>query len=245
MLRRGGFHHYDLWMLVVRLFTGVMTAIVRLFITIAVALLTLTRADVSPLPAWIERYLLLDTGSKSFQATVKACHQFNNPIFRVACWVLVEDSQRRRKATGKLRSGMATVQQLCGKIKSCDDEEMQSVTSEVKYNNEADTLTEITSKEENANDEPDSPKTAKEVEQKKDTQITVRSRRHSGLGVLRWRLAIMLHRFPHLQYYRAHYLARKGAKEPHVWKTVSVRAAQESLTGQVEDLSSMLEVTSF
>ena len=194
VLRRGCFHMYDLWMIIARLVTGVMTALVRFFITVAVALVSLTRADVSPLPAWIERYLLLDSGSRSFQAAVKAYHHFNNPIFRVACWILTEDSKRRRKAALGFGNGMATVAQMCGRIK-------WHAASETKVNAESDTST-----------------SAKEAASTKDTQITVKTRRRSGLGVLRWRLAIMLHRFPQLRYYRSHYLAQKNVKKPNYWK---------------------------
>ena len=181
-------------MLIVRLATGVMTAVVRFFLTVAVALITLTRADVSPLPAWIERYFLLDTGSKSFQAAVKAYHHFNNPIFRVACWILAEDPKRRRQAVLEFENGVATVGQLCGRIRWYSGSESED------------------------DDEGDTSKSKKEAVSTKDTRVTVRTRRRSGLGVLRWRLAIMLHRFPQLRYYRAHYLARKDAKKPNYWK---------------------------
>ena len=194
VLRRGCFHVYDLWMLISRLATGIMTALIRFFITIAIALVTLTRADVSPLPAWIERYLLLDTGSRSFQGAVKAYHHFNNPIFRVACWMLTEDSKRRRKAAFGFGNGMATVAQMCGRIK-------WHSTSEAK------------------DDDCDASASAKQdASTTKDKKITVKTRRRSGLGVLRWRLAIMLHRFPQLRYYRAHYLAQKNVKKPNYWK---------------------------
>ena len=246
LLRRGGFHHYDLWMLILRLTTGVMTAIVRFFITIAVALITLTRADVSPLPAWIERYLLLDTGSKSFQSLVKVYHHFNNPIFRVACWILTEDSKLRRHATGNLRNGLATVRQLCGKIKWEGAEEEQRLAPGVESSNKSDTsetAKEIQSKEAKDNNESESSNAAKETEPKKQTQVTVRSRRHSGLGVLRWRLAIMLHHFPRLRYHRAHYLAQKHAKAPHYWKTgAPTRDAKEPFGDEAKDESSEIEV---
>ena len=179
-----------------------MTALVRFIVTVAVALVTLTRADLSPLPAWIERYFLLDSGSKSFQAAVKAYHHFNNPIFRVACWILTEDPKRRRQllAQGGL-TGVATAAQLCGKVTFDDEAEKEDVASEAKDDDEADTAT-----------------AGKEAVSTKDTRVTVRTRRRSGLGVLRWRLAIMLHRFPQLRYHRAHYLARKKGKKWNLWR---------------------------
>ena len=219
LLQRGWFHHYDLFMLIVRLATGFVTALVRFIITVGVALVTLTRANVSPLPAWIERYTLLDTGSKSFQAVLKVNHRFNNPIFRVACWVLMEDSARRRELTaaasatdaaddGKqikdasdVPGDLVSVEQLCGQIKLFEEEEGAN-NVETKKTDAPDTTEE----------------TQKKVDVAEDTQVTVKTRRHSGLGVLRWRLAIMLHHYPQLRYYRAHYLAREDAKKPHSWK---------------------------
>jgi len=212
VLRRGWFHMYDLWMLIARLATGIMTALVRFFITVAVALVSLTRADVSPLPAWIERYLLLDSGSRSFQAAVKAYHHFNNPIFRVACWILTEDSKRRKELAAKGEFGVVTVDKLCGKVKFDDGKEEVDEASEAK------------------DDESDTSTSAKEAASTKDTQITVKTRRRSGLGVLRWRLAIMLHRFPQLRYYRSHYLARKDTVARHSWKqgvTKDLAASEE------------------
>ena len=201
LLLRGCFHHYDLWMLIVRLVTGLMTAVVRFFITIGIALLTLTRADLSPLPAWVERYTLLDSGSRSFHAAVKAYHHFNNPVFRVACWLLAEDSQRRRQVAGQIGTCMVTVEQLCGRIKWSSVDEAQDATLEAKHD-----------------DNPDTSTTHEQTTSTSDTEIVVRTRRHSGLGVLRWRLAIMLHRFPQLRYHRSHYLERAGFKKPNYWK---------------------------
>ena len=202
LLCRGWFHHYDLYMLIVRLATGFVVALVRFIMTIVIALITLTRANVSPLPAWVERYALLDTGSKSFQATLKVNHLFNNPIFRVACWLLVEDSAHRRACTaGKKDVGsyLASVDQLCGKFKLFEEE---AHTVETKKNDDPDTAAQTQNKADVA----------------EDTRVTVRPRRRSGLGVLRWRLAIMLHHYPQLRFYRAHYLARAGGKKPHSWK---------------------------
>ena len=200
LLCRACFHLFDLWELITRLVTGVITAIVRLILAIGIALITLPSAATSPLPAWVERYTLLDQGSKSFQAAIKAYHRFNNPIFRVACWLLVEDSEQRRLLAGKAGTRVSTVEQMCGKIKLFDSEEKQDVEAK-------------------DDDESDSSKKQKKAESEQETKITVKTRRHSGLGVLRWRLAIMLHRFPQLRYYRAHYLAQHDPKKPpNRWK---------------------------
>lgn len=213
LLRRALFHAYDLWLLIARLVTGIVTAIVRFGLTVAVALVTLPSASTSPLPAWIERYTLLDSGSKSFQAVVKAYHKFHNPIFRVACWLLVEDSQQRRLVAGKAGSAVVTVEKLCGKIKLFDPEEKQDVE---------------------AKDKADDSKNQKK--EKEDTKIAVKTRRHSGLGVLRWRLAIMLHRFPHLRYYRSHYLAKKGHEKPNIWRSQVSRYMGEEDAKLLEEI---------
>ena len=96
ILLRKWFHMYDLWMFFIRLGTSFITALTRFIIAIAVALFTLPRTNVSPLPSWIERYTALDTGSKSFNAVIKLYNEFNQPVFNVACWLLEEESKDRR-----------------------------------------------------------------------------------------------------------------------------------------------------
>jgi len=86
---------------------------------------------------------------------------------------------------------MVTVDKLCGKVKFDDGKKEVDAASEAK-DDESGTTTETT--------------------------VTVKTRRRSGLGVLRWRLAIMLHRFPQLRYYRAHYLAHNDPADINSWK---------------------------
>jgi hypothetical protein len=71
ILLRRWFHIYDLWMFFIRLGTGAIAGVVRFLLAIAVALITLPRTNTSPMPAWIERYTELDSGSKSFSAVIK------------------------------------------------------------------------------------------------------------------------------------------------------------------------------
>ena len=71
-------------MIVFRLFTGPITALVRLIMGIGIAFATLPRMDVSPLPGWFERYLLLDMGSKGFHSMVLLYHRMCNPVHNVA-----------------------------------------------------------------------------------------------------------------------------------------------------------------
>ena len=120
---------------------------------------------------------------------------------------------------------MVTVDQLCGKVKFDDSKEEVDAASEAKDDESGtsasakDGQEEVDAASEAKDDESDTSASAKDdASTTKDTKITVKTRRRSGLGVLRWRLAIMLHRFPQLQYYRAHYLARKNAKKPNYWK---------------------------
>lgn len=96
IILRKWFHMYDLWMFFTQLGTSFITALTRFIIAIAVALFTLPRTNVSPLPSWIERYTALDTGSKSFNAVIKLYNEFNQPVFNVACWLLEEESKDRR-----------------------------------------------------------------------------------------------------------------------------------------------------
>ena len=113
-----------------------------------------------------------------------------------------------------------TVAQLCGRLKWDDvREEEDGAALEAKNKDKADT---------SAIDEQSTSTL--------DTQVAVRTRRHSGLGVLRWRLAIMLYRFPQLRYHRAHYLARVGAKKPNYWKQDVSREDRVTVTDTVPPL---------
>ena len=87
---------FELWELLTQVAIGLGKSIVRFVLVIVSALLSLPRIDRSPFPAWIEYYLLLDSGSKSYQGVIVLYHVHNNPVMRVACWVLQEDSRDRR-----------------------------------------------------------------------------------------------------------------------------------------------------
>lgn len=94
--RRACYAAYDLFQTFMQLYTGIVTAISRFFMAIIITLFTLPRLDRSPVPAWLERYLLLDTGSKAYQATILQWHMHNHPVFRTAAWILLRDSVARR-----------------------------------------------------------------------------------------------------------------------------------------------------
>jgi hypothetical protein len=103
---RYSFSVYELYEILMTCVAGIMRSILRMLTVMVVSLLSLPRIDRSPFPAWVEYYCLLDTGSKSFQGSVKLYHWHNHPILRVAAWVLQEDSLKRRAAPEKF--GMAS-----------------------------------------------------------------------------------------------------------------------------------------
>ena len=53
--------------------------------------------DVSIFPAWVDYYVQLDSGAKSYFGLILMFHLHNNPVMRVSCWIL-EDDARERKA---------------------------------------------------------------------------------------------------------------------------------------------------
>jgi len=81
---------FDIYSIFISCVTGIIKAIVRFVLAVVVLLFSLMRMDVSLFPAWVEYYLLLDTGAKSYQSVVVVHHHHNHPVLRVFCW-LVED----------------------------------------------------------------------------------------------------------------------------------------------------------
>ena len=61
---------FDLYKILLQIVAGLVKALVRFILVILVALFSLPRLDRSPFPAWLEMYLLLDTGSKSYQGMI-------------------------------------------------------------------------------------------------------------------------------------------------------------------------------
>merc|ERR1712087_605808 len=87
---------FDLWEILIKIAASVVTAIIRFVLTIVAVVISLPRMDRSPFPAWMEVYLLLDSGSRSYQGLILLSHQHNNPILRVFCWRLQENAEARR-----------------------------------------------------------------------------------------------------------------------------------------------------
>jgi Ca2+-binding EF-hand superfamily protein len=90
------YHLYDAVQIMMTMAAGFMLAFIRFIITCVIALGTLPFMDRSPIPAWVERYLLLDTGSKSYHSMILLYHTFNHPLHISACWMILEDSRRRK-----------------------------------------------------------------------------------------------------------------------------------------------------
>jgi len=67
-----------------------------------ISLVSLPRMTRSPLPAWFEYYLLLDSGSRSYQALVLLQHTYNHPVMRVAAWILEDVPAERTVSTSSL-----------------------------------------------------------------------------------------------------------------------------------------------
>jgi hypothetical protein len=93
---RYAFMFYDLYETLMTCVAGLMRQVSRAVMTMLITLVSLPRLDVSPFPAWVEYYFLLDTGSKSFQGLILLYHWHNHPVMRVAAWIMQEDAYERR-----------------------------------------------------------------------------------------------------------------------------------------------------
>ena len=62
MVHRRAYMVYDVVQAFLSMFTGLITALVRMILAIAMAVITLPRLDRSAMPAWVSRYLNLDSG---------------------------------------------------------------------------------------------------------------------------------------------------------------------------------------
>ena len=87
LIQRRVFHVYDIIMMFLKMATGIMTALTRFIMAMVIAIFTLPRMDASPLPGWIERYLLLDMGSQSYHAMIMLHHRHSNPVMTMAIQV--------------------------------------------------------------------------------------------------------------------------------------------------------------
>ena len=91
------FMAFDLVQLMTYLVAGITAALVRFVLVVVISMFSLTRVTKSPMPNWMETYLLLDTGSKSYQGLIVLMHRTCHPVMRVAIYIMEEDSVRRRQ----------------------------------------------------------------------------------------------------------------------------------------------------
>jgi len=87
---------YDIYELMLSCLTGITKALVRFVLVIFSTLFSLPRMDVSIFPAWLDYYVALDTGARSYHALILSYHMHNNPLLRCVCWMLQEDAAKRR-----------------------------------------------------------------------------------------------------------------------------------------------------
>ena len=101
---------FDLYKILLQIVAGLVTALVRFVLVVITALFSLPRLDRSPFPAWLEVYLLLDSGSKSYQGVILLHHTMNNPVMRVAAWIMQEDAAARRDQASATRRGLVSAE---------------------------------------------------------------------------------------------------------------------------------------
>jgi len=97
--KRYFFMAFELYEILIRIAASIVTAAVRAILAFCLAVVSLPRMDRSPFPAWVEAYLLLDTGSRSYQGTILITHQHNHPVLRVFAWIMegcADDAAARR-----------------------------------------------------------------------------------------------------------------------------------------------------
>ena len=97
ILRRFSWMFFDLFQMLLSCVTGVAKGIARFVMLTVVNVLSLPRMDVSIFPAWVDYYLQIDSGAKSYFGLILMYHQHNNPLMRVSCWILEDDASARRK----------------------------------------------------------------------------------------------------------------------------------------------------
>mmetsp|Transcript_23746 Transcript_23746/g.26923 ORF Transcript_23746/g.26923 Transcript_23746/m.26923 type:complete len:513 (+) Transcript_23746:807-2345(+) len=77
---RRGFALYEMYQFYLVLFTGIITALIRIIIWLGVSMISLMRLTECLFPAWIYKIINLDTGNKSYLACVELYHCCNHPI---------------------------------------------------------------------------------------------------------------------------------------------------------------------
>ena len=108
---------FELYELMTQVAAGLVKSLVRFIMVIVAVFFSLPRIDRSPFPAWVEYYLLLDTGSKSYQGVIVLYHISNNPVMRVAAWILAEDARDRNDEKTREARGLRspTARRVCNR----------------------------------------------------------------------------------------------------------------------------------
>lgn len=102
---RQGYMIYDCMELYLSIFTGITLAIVRVVLAMVLAILSLPRIDQTCYPAWIGRYIDLDTATRAYRGIVLQSHEFSNPIVVVFVRLLVEGAAARAAARRERDTG--------------------------------------------------------------------------------------------------------------------------------------------
>ena len=97
ILSRFSWMFFDLFQMLLSCVTGVAKGIARFVMVTVVNVLSLPRMDISIFPAWVDYYVQIDSGAKSYFGMILMYHQHNNPLMRVSCWILGDDASARRK----------------------------------------------------------------------------------------------------------------------------------------------------
>jgi len=97
IMRRFSWMFFDLFQMLLSCVIGVAKGIARFVMVTVVNVLSLPRMDVSIFPAWVDYYVQIDSGAKSYFGMILMYHQHNNPLMRVSCWLLEDDARARRK----------------------------------------------------------------------------------------------------------------------------------------------------
>ena len=99
---------FDLYKILLQIVAGIVKSLVRFVLVVVTVLFSLPRLDRSPFPAWVEMYLLLDSGSKSYQGVILLYHTMNNPVMRVAAWMIQEDAAARKDPATAAQLGLVS-----------------------------------------------------------------------------------------------------------------------------------------
>ena len=95
--------NWDVVQLFLAVFSGTLTAIIRILMAVGIMLVAALRIDKSIYPMWVDEIYTLDTLAKGYRATCLIYHYHNNPIVNTFCSVILKDyAARKAGAEGML-----------------------------------------------------------------------------------------------------------------------------------------------